>query len=296
MFQGSIVALVTPMHSEGAVDFQRLQDLLDWHIQKKTDALVILGTTGESATLNTAEQCEIIKVVLTQVRGRLPVIVGTGTHCTQTSLERTRLAKELGADACLLVTPYYNRPTQEGLYQHYYRIAHQVAIPQILYNIPKRTGCDLMPDTVMRLANLPNIIGIKEGQRDRAEEIIQRCGKHFSVFSGDDDTALAIMRIGGKGVISVAANVIPDRMKKLSDLILQGNFSAAEKLDQQLKPVYQQLMIETNPIPVKWILSQLGLIASGIRLPLTELSQEHHEKMRTTVLSLTSIGEVPKRS
>lgn len=273
MFHGSIVALITPMRENRDIDYVCLRKLVDWHIAQRTDAIVVIGTTGEASTLSIEEQSNVIKTVVEQTHRRIPVIASTGTQSTHKTIEQTRVAMEIGIDACLLVTPYYNLPTQEGLYQHYRLIADKVPIPQILYNVPKRTGCDLLPETVAKLAGIANIVGIKEGRPERAKEILELCGKNIDVYSGDDNTALEIMRIGGKGVVSVAANLVPQYMRTLYELVKKEDFEAANKLDQQLRPLYQGLFIESNPIPVKWLATERGLISSSaLRLPLTTLS------------------------
>jgi 4-hydroxy-tetrahydrodipicolinate synthase len=283
MFHGSIVALVTPMHANSDIDFTSLRKLVDWHVASGTDAIVVTGTTGESPTLDTEEQLAVIKTVIEQAAKRIPIIAGTGNYATHKTIALTRRAMELGVDACLLVTPYYNRPTQEGLFQHYSSIANAVPIPQILYNVPSRTGCDLLPATVARLATIPNIIGIKEGKPEAAREIIAQCGKQFDVLSGDDPTALEIMRMGGKGVISVTANIAPHAVHKMCQAALKGDFVLAEKIDLQLQPLHKKLFVETNPIPVKWALQELGRIPTGIRLPLTLLSSQFHSVVRTAM-------------
>lgn len=273
MFHGSIVALITPMRENGDIDYVCLRKLVDWHIAQRTDAIVVIGTTGEASTLDIEEQNNVIKTVVEQTHRRIPIIASTGTQSTLKTIEQTRVAMEIGVDACLLVTPYYNLPTQEGLYQHYRLVADKVPIPQILYNVPKRTGCDLLPKTVAKLAGIANIVGIKEGRPERAKEILELCGKNIDVYSGDDNTALEIMRIGGKGVISVAANLVPQYMHNLYELVKKEAWEAAEKLDQQLRSLYQGLFIESNPIPVKWLAAKRGLISSStLRLPLTILS------------------------
>lgn len=283
MFHGSLVAIVTPMRATGEIDFACLRKLVDWHIENGTDGIVVTGTTGEAATLELNERLEVIKTVVEQTAKRIPVIAGTGSNSTQQTIQLTRNAMEIGVDACLLVTPYYNRPTQEGLYLHYRTVADAVPIPQILYNIPKRTGCDLLPETVTRLANIPNIIGIKEGMPERAKEIIELCGKSLDVFSGDDDTALEIIRLGGKGVISTTANIAPKLVHELCAAALAGNQSRADELNAQLTPLYKILFIESNPIPLKWAMSQMNLISTGIRLPLTTLSETHQQTVRTAL-------------
>ena len=280
MFHGSLVALVTPMQIDGAIDFTALRKLVEWHLDNHTDGFVVIGTTGEAATLSTEEKSAIIKTVIEIAEKKVPIIAGTGTNSTTKTIELTRNAMELGVDACLLVTPYYNRPSQTGLYQHYKTVAENVPIPQILYNIPKRTGCDLLPETVAKLAIIPNIIGIKEGMPDRAKQIIAECGNSMDVFSGDDDTALEIMLAGGKGVISTTANVAPHAMHNLCEAALNHQVTQAEKINLQLTPLFKALFVESNPIPLKWALLQMDMIPSGIRLPLTPLAENHHQTVR----------------
>lgn len=278
MFKGSIVALVTPMHTDGSIDNKALEDLVEWHIASKTNALVIAGTTGESATLTAEEKNQLISKVVKQVAGRIPVIAGTGTNNTQTTLKLTADAKKAGADACLVVTPYYNKPTQKGLYQHYKLLADQSDLPIILYNVPGRTGCDLLPETIEQLAKLKTIIGIKEatGKLERGVDIRQRCGKDFYIYSGDDETALKLMQQGAEGVISVTANVAPEKMQQMCEAALMGNHSLAEKINQELMPLHQRLFSESNPIPTKWALWKMNKIQDGIRLPLLSLDQKYH--------------------
>ena len=281
MFHGSIVALLTPMRENGDIDYVCLRKLVDWHIAQRTDAIVVVGTTGEAATLDSEEQSNVIKTVVEQTHRRIPVIASTGTHSTRRTIDKTRAAMEVGVDACLLVTPYYNCPTQEGLYQHYRLIADKVPIPQILYNVPKRTGCDLLPDTVAKLAGIANIVGIKEGQPDRVKKILELCGNNIDVYSGDDNTALEIIRLGGKGVISVAANLLPQSMHNLYEFAKKENCETAEEIDQLLRPLYEGLFIETNPIPVKWLAAERDLIlTNNVRLPLTKLSLTHQADLR----------------
>jgi 4-hydroxy-tetrahydrodipicolinate synthase len=282
MFHGSMVAIVTPMREDGSVDRSALRRLIEFHIEQGTTAIVAVGTTGESPTLSVEEHAEVIQLAVEYVRDRVPVIAGTGANSTVEAIELTQHAEKAGADACLLVTPYYNKPTQEGLYRHYRAIAEAVPIPQILYNVPGRTGCDLLPETVERLAALPNIVGIKEatGNLERAREILRRCGERMDVYSGDDATALGLMLLGGKGVISVTANVAPRLMSEMCKLALVRDASAARAIDERLMPLHQGLFVESNPIPVKWALTAMGLIEGGIRLPLTPLSQNHHETVR----------------
>jgi 4-hydroxy-tetrahydrodipicolinate synthase len=279
MFQGSMVALVTPMHEDGTIDKISLKELIEWHIRSKTCALVISGTTGESATLSAEEQEELIAFAVKQAAGRIPVIAGTGSNSTQTSLKLTLSAERAGAAACLIVTPYYNKPTQEGLYKHYKTIAEQTALPIILYNVPGRTGCDLQAETVERLAELPQIIGIKEatGKLDRTLDILKRCDNAFAVYSGDDASALELMLHGAKGVISVTANITPLKMAEMCQAALSGNKKMAEKINAELHGLHEKLFVESNPIPTKWALHQMGLIPEGIRLPLTHLHSQHHQ-------------------
>ena len=282
MIAGSMVALVTPMDSQGAVDWDSLGKLVDFHLQQGTNAIVAVGTTGESATLDVPEHIEVVRRVVKQVAGRMPVIAGTGGNSTRESVELTQAAKDVGADACLLVTPYYNKPTQEGLYLHFRHIAEAVAIPQILYNVPGRTVCDMLPETVERLARIDNIIGIKEatGDLQRAREVLDRVPADFLVYSGDDATAVELMLMGGKGNISVTANVAPRAMADLCSAAMAGQAEAARAINDRLMPLHKALFIESNPIPVKWALHEMGLIPDGIRLPLTWLSPRCHEPLR----------------
>lgn len=282
---GSIVALVTPMHADGSIDWPTLDKLVEWHVQQGTHGIVAVGTTGESATLNVNEHIEVIRRVVEKVRKRVAVIGGTGANSTQEAIELTDAAKEAGVDACLLVTPYYNKPTQEGLYLHHKAIAEAVKIPQILYNVPGRTACDMLPDTVVRLSTITNIIGIKEatGKMDRAKEILDRVRKDFLVYSGDDETAVELMLMGGKGDISVTANVAPAEVSKLCTLAMAGKADEARALNNKLMPVHKNLFLEANPIPVKWALKEMGKIGSGIRLPLTPLSEKYQEPVRSAL-------------
>jgi 4-hydroxy-tetrahydrodipicolinate synthase len=282
MFQGSLVALVTPMGPGGGVDEDSLARLVEFHIENATDGIVAVGTTGESATLDHEEHCGLIRKVVELAGGRIPVIAGTGANSTTEAVYLTRCALEAGADACLLVTPYYNKPTQEGLYLHFKAVAEAVEVPQILYNVPGRTACDMLPETVARLAGLSNIIGIKEatGEISRVREILERAGAGFSVFSGDDGTALDAMLAGAKGVISVTANVTPRLMHDLCRLATSGDAQGARAINEQLADLHAALFLESNPIPVKWALSEMGLIPPGIRLPLTPLAGKHHDAVR----------------
>ena len=282
MIKGSIVALITPMHSDGIVDWETLDALVDWHIENGTHGIVPVGTTGESATLDPDEHCDVIKRVVGRVNGRVPVIAGTEANATAEAIYLTSQAKNAGADACLLVTPYYNKPTQEGLYQHYKRIAEAVDIPQVLYNVPGRTACDMLADTVARLCKLPNIIGIKEATGDlkRAQEIQDKCDGDVILLSGDDATSVDLMLNGGDGTISVTANVAPRQMAEVADAAVAGDAEMANRLNAPLMALHERLFLEANPIPVKWALMEMGKISTGIRLPLTELSAEHHEPVR----------------
>ncbi|WP_374981853.1 4-hydroxy-tetrahydrodipicolinate synthase [Pseudomonas solani] len=282
MIAGSMVALVTPMDAQGQLDWASLTKLVDFHLQEGTNAIVAVGTTGESATLDVNEHIEVIRRVVDQVNGRIPVIAGTGGNSTRESVDLTAAAKGVGADACLLVTPYYNKPTQEGLYQHFRHIAESVAIPQILYNVPGRTVCDMLPETVERLAKISNIIGIKEATGDlkRGQEVLDRVSKDFLVYSGDDATAVELMLMGGKGNISVTANVAPHEMAELCAAAMRGDAETARAINDKLMPLHKALFIESNPIPVKWALHEMGLMPDGIRLPLTWLSPRCHEPLR----------------
>ncbi len=282
MFHGSMVALVTPMHADGALDFDALRRLVEWHIEEGTDAIAAVGTTGESATLDVGEHIEVVRRVVEYAAGRVPVIAGTGANSTREAIELSLAAEGVGADACLLVTPYYNKPTQEGLYRHYMAIAEAVPLPLILYNVPGRTACDLLPATVERLADVPNIVGIKEasGSLERARELIRRVAGRVDVYSGDDAIAREVMLEGGKGVISVTANIAPRAMHEMAMAALEGDAARAEELDRPLRPLHEKLFLESNPIPVKFALHAMGRIEEGIRLPLTWLSAVHHEPLR----------------
>lgn len=282
MITGSLVALVTPMTSNGDIDWDALDKVVDLHLDKGTDAIVAVGTTGESATLDCDEHCQVIKRVIKRVDGKIPVIAGTGANSTKEAIELTREAKDAGADACLLVTPYYNKPTQEGLYQHFKAIAEAVDVPQILYNVPGRTACDMLPETVARLATIPNIVGIKEatGDLERAKQVIDSVPADFAVYSGDDGTAPELMLLGGVGNISVTANVAPAEMAELCKLAIAGQAEETRELQNKLMPLHNALFVEANPIPVKWAMTEMGLMADGIRLPLTVLSEQCHEEVR----------------
>lgn len=276
LLQGSIVALVTPMNNHGEVDFENLKQLVEYHVQAGTDAIVSVGTTGESATLSIEENVKVILKTVEFAAGRIPVIAGTGANATSEAVTMTKLLNNSGIVGCLSVVPYYNKPTQEGMYQHFKAIAECTDIPQILYNVPGRTGSDLLPETVGRLSAIPNIIGIKEATGDisRVQKIKQLAGKDFFVFSGDDASCLEAMKLGAEGVISVTSNIAPKAMAEMCRLARQGQFSEAETINQRLMPLHKNLFIESNPIPVKWACYKLGLIADPtLRLPLTLLSE-----------------------
>ena len=270
-----MVALVTPMTEDGGLDVEALRRLVDWHVQEGTDGIVAVGTTGESATLDTEEHCRVIRLVVEHAAGRIPVIAGTGANSTTEAIELTECAKAAGADACLLVTPYYNKPTQEGLYRHHKVVAEAVDIPQILYNVPGRTGCDMQPETAGRLAAVANIVGIKEatGDLSRLPRIRALAGPQFAIYSGDDATGREMVLGGGQGVISVTANVAPGAMRRMCAAALAGRRDEAEAIDATLAGLHKALFVESNPIPVKWALHALGKIGPGIRLPLTWLSE-----------------------
>ena len=282
MFSGSIVALITPMHEDGRVDDVALRRLVDFHIAEGTDAIVAVGTTGESATLDEEEHCRVIAQVVEFAGGRVPVIAGTGANSTTEAIRLTRCARTAGADAALLVTPYYNKPTQEGLYLHHKAVAEAVDIPQILYNVPGRTACDMQPATAARLSHIPNIIGIKEATGDlgRVEHLRRQCRPGFLLFSGDDASACDFMLQGGNGVISVTANVAPRLMHALCAAALAGNADEAYAINARLDGLHHKLFVESNPIPVKWAVAEMGLCPRGIRLPLTWLSAAAEAQVR----------------
>lgn len=285
MITGSMVALVTPMQEDGSLDRRALADLVEWHVQEGTHAIVAMGTTGESATLDCEEHIAIVKDVVALVRGRIPVIAGTGANCTREAIALTQAAKEAGVDACLLVTPYYNKPTQEGLFLHHKAIAEAVAIPQILYNVPGRTACDMLPATALRIATLPNIVGIKEatGNMDRARDIIAGAPAGFAVYSGDDATAVELILLGGKGDISVTANVAPKAVAEMNTLALAGKAEQARAINNKLMALHDAMFVESNPIPVKWALAEMGRIPRGVRLPLTTLSTPQQPVVRAAL-------------
>ncbi len=280
MFGGSIVALVTPMRSNGDIDFTALEKLIEWHIESGTDGLVILGTTGEAATIRSDERNQIVRHVISRVRQRLPVIVGTGTHSTASTIYLTQQAMEQGADAALIVTPYYNRPTQQGLYEHFAAVAKAVPMPQILYNVPSRTGCDLLPDTTLKLSKFVNIVGLKDASGDisRVSQLLS-ASDEFDLLGGNDDGLQAFIEAGGQGCISVVANIAPKLFRQYCQELLSGNSEYGKKLQVKLRPLMEGLFFESNPIPAKWLLAKMGLIDVGIRLPLTVLAPQYHQPL-----------------
>jgi len=282
MIQGSIVALVTPMDSNGTIDKESLKQLVEFHIEQGTDSIVAMGTTGESATLDEVEHCDVIKCIVEYVAGRIPVIAGTGANSTTEAISLTQAAKKAGADACLLVTPYYNKPTQEGLYLHYKAIAEAVDIPQILYNVPGRTACDMLPETIGRLASIVNVVGVKEatGELDRVKTIRELCGDSFAIYTGDDATSCEFCLLGGNGTITVTGNVAPKLVHNMITAAIQGDRALAESIDVKLTALHQHLFIQSNPIPVKWVVAEMGLMGEGIRLPLTWLTEDCYDTVR----------------
>lgn len=285
MIQGSIVAIVTPMLPDGEIDWPAFDKLLEWHVASGTNAVVVVGTTGESPTVTVEEHCALIERSIKTIKGRIPVIAGTGSNSTAEAIYYTNAAKEVGADACLLVTPYYNKPSQEGLYQHFKKVAEEVDIPQILYNVPGRTGVDLLPETVSRLADIDNIVGIKEatGDLDRGQQVINLCANRIAIYSGDDATALDLMLAGARGNISVTANVAPAQMAEVCRLALAGEKEKASLLNARLAGLHHALFLESNPVPVKWALHELGWIENGIRLPLVPLNKAYHIPLREAI-------------
>ncbi len=285
MIQGSLVAIVTPMHADGSLDLPGLRKLIDWHIAEGTDGIVIVGTTGESPTVSVEEHCELIKVAVDHAAGRIPIIAGTGGNSTAEAIELTRYAKSVGADASLQVVPYYNRPTQEGMFQHFKKIAESVDLPVILYNVPGRTVADMSNDTIVRLAQVPGIIGVKEatGNIGRGTDLLRLAPKSFAVYSGDDPTAMALMFCGAKGNISVTANVAPRAMHALCAAAMSGNVAEAIKINNRLLPLHIHLFVEPNPVPVKWAMTEMGLMPPGIRLPLVPLAAAYHAIVRAAL-------------
>ncbi len=282
MITGSLVAIVTPMHEDSRLDLARFRQLIDWHVAEGTDGIVVVGTTGESPTVNFDEQKELFRVAVEHSNGRLPIIAGTGGNSTAEAIELTASAKETGATACLSVVPYYNKPTQEGLYRHFSKIAETVDLPMILYNVPGRTVADLQTDTVLRLAQVPGIIGIKEATAniERNTDLIRRAPRNFAIYSGDDATCLALILMGGHGVISVTANVAPKAMHQMCAAALVGDVKKARELNLRLFPLHQKLFVEANPIPVKWAMAEMGLIEGGMRLPMSPLAEKFHQTVR----------------
>ena len=282
MITGSLVAIVTPMHEDGRLDLGSFRKLIDWHVAEGTDGIVVVGTTGESPTVNVDEHKELIRIAVEHSRGRIPIVAGTGGNSTAEAVELTESAKKAGATACLSVVPYYNKPTQEGLYRHFRKIAEAVDLPMILYNVPGRTVADLQTDTVLRLAQVPGIIGIKEATAniERNTDLIRRAPRNFAIYSGDDATCLALILMGGHGVISVTANVAPKRMHQMCATALVGDVKKARELNFKLFPLHQKLFVEANPIPVKWALAEMGMIEPGLRLPLSPLAEKFHETVR----------------
>ncbi|HEX6530472.1 MAG TPA: 4-hydroxy-tetrahydrodipicolinate synthase, partial [Burkholderiales bacterium] len=282
MITGSLVAIVTPMHEDGRLDLARFRQLIDWHVAEGTDGIVVVGTTGESPTVNFDEHKELIRLAVQHSRGRIPIIAGTGGNSTAEAVELTESAKKTGATACLSVVPYYNKPTQEGLYRHFRKIAESVDLPMILYNVPGRTVADMQTDTVLRLAEVPGIIGIKEATAniERNTDLIRRAPRNFAIYSGDDATCLALILLGGHGVISVTANVAPKAMHQMCAAALTGNVARAREINLKLFPLHQKLFVEANPIPVKWAMAEMGLIEGGMRLPLSPLAEKFHQTVR----------------
>ncbi|MDR2452891.1 MAG: 4-hydroxy-tetrahydrodipicolinate synthase [Candidatus Accumulibacter sp.] len=289
---GSIVAIVTPMHADGSLDLPCLRRLIDFHVREGTNAIVIVGTTGESPTVDVEEHRELIRVAVEHTDGRIPVIAGAGANSTSEAVEMTEFAKKVGADAALSVVPYYNKPTQEGLYRHFRTVAEAVDIPLILYNVPSRTVADLATETTLRLTQIPNVIGIKDAtsNMERGAELINRAPPEFSVYSGEDSTACALMMLGGKGVISVVANAAPRLVSELCAAVADGDFARARELNFRMSGLSRQFFCEANPIPVKWACQQLGLIEGGIRLPLTPLSPDCHERVRGAMRQAGLLG------
>jgi 4-hydroxy-tetrahydrodipicolinate synthase len=282
MITGSLVAIVTPMREDGSLDFARFRQLIDWHVAEGTDAIVAVGTTGESPTVDFDEHKELIRVAVEHARGRIPVIAGTGGNSTAEAIELTEAAKKAGATASLSVVPYYNKPTQDGLYRHFRKIAETVDLPMFLYNVPGRTVADLANDTVLRLAQVPGIIGIKDATAniERGSDLIRRAPRNFSIYSGEDATALALILLGGHGVISVTANVAPKLMHQMCAAALVGDVKKAREINLRLLPLHQRLFVEANPIPVKWALGEMGLIEPSLRLPLSPLAEKFHQTVR----------------
>ena len=282
MITGSLVAIVTPMHEDGSLDLERFRKLIDWHVAEGTDGIVVVGTTGESPTVDFDEHKQLIRVAVEHAKGRIPVVAGTGGNSTAEAIELTESAKAAGATACLSVVPYYNKPTQEGLYRHFRTAAEKVGLPTILYNVPGRTVADLQNDTVLRLAQVPGIIGIKDATAsiERGTDLVRRAPRDFAIYSGEDSTALALILMGGHGVISVTANVAPKAMHQMCAAALVGDVKNSREINLRLLPLHQRLFLEANPIPVKWALAEMGMMEAGLRLPMTPLSEKFHQPVR----------------
>ena len=285
MIQGSIVAIVTPMHADGSLDLPGLRKLIDWHIAEGTDGIVIVGTTGESPTVSVDEHCELIRVAVDHIAKRIPIIAGTGGNSTSEAIELTQFAKDVGADASLLVVPYYNRPTQEGMYQHFKKIAEAVDLPAILYNVPGRTVADMANETILRLAQIPGVIGVKDatGNIARGSDLMRLKPAEFAVYSGDDATAMALMFCGAKGNISVTANIAPRGMHELCDAAMNQRVAEAIAINNKLLPLHNKLFVEPNPVPLKWAMAEIGLIPPGMRLPIVPLAAEYHDVVRAAM-------------
>ncbi|MFD1556470.1 4-hydroxy-tetrahydrodipicolinate synthase [Paraburkholderia silviterrae] len=290
--RGSIPAIVTPMHEDGSLDLPAFRKLIDWHVEEGTDAIVVVGTSGESATLDVEEHILMVKTAVEHAAGRMPIIAGAGGNSTAEAIELTKHAKSVGAQASLQVVPYYNKPTQEGMYRHFATIAEAVDLPVMLYNVPGRTVADMSNETILRLAQVPGIVGVKEatGNIDRAAHLIKHAPEGFKIFSGDDPTAIALMLLGGHGNISVTANVAPRQMSELCRAALEGDAKTARAIHLKLLSLHKNLFIESNPIPVKWALQELGRIEGGIRLPLTPLDARYHDVVRTALREAGLIG------
>lgn len=285
MLTGSLVAIATPMHADGGLDLDRFRRLIDWHVNNGTNGIVVVGTTGESPTVDLEEHCLLIRTAVEHARGRVPIVAGTGANATREAIELQAFARSAGADMALSVVPYYNKPSQEGLHRHFKAIAEAVDLPMIVYNVPGRTVADLQNDTVVRLAGVKNIVGIKDatGDLERGADLLARLPRDFAVYSGDDGTGLALMLMGAHGVISVTANVAPKAMREMCDAAFSGNLEEARRINSSLIGLHRHLFVEANPIPVKWVLEQMGLIGPGIRLPLTPLADQHHAVLRSAM-------------
>ena len=286
MFKGSLVAVVTPMHEDGSLDLKSFRALIDFHVEQGTDGIVVVGTTGESPTVNFKEHHLLISTAVKHAAGRIPIVAGTGANSTTEAIDLSAYAKDAGADASLSVVPYYNKPTQEGLYQHYKSIAEAVDIPQIIYNVPGRTVVDINNDTVLRLSQISNIIGIKDatGNMGRGFDLLCRVPKDFAVYSGDDASSLAFLLQGGHGTISVTANVAPKLVHEMCVAVFEGELTTARSINSKLLRLHFDLFVEANPIPVKWAIAQMGLMETGLRLPLTNLSDEYHKLVRDSMI------------